>query len=80
MLLHGYPQNHTLWYLVAQELEAQGVLDEWDVLIPDLPGYINRFSGWVLWPWYWAHSFFPLNLDWKGMDSLQRPHPRTAPI
>ncbi|KAI5475252.1 hypothetical protein MNV49_001699 [Pseudohyphozyma bogoriensis] len=39
LLLHGYPQNHTLWHLVAAELETAGILTDWHVLIPDLPGY-----------------------------------------
>ncbi|KAH8926720.1 alpha/beta-hydrolase [Atractiella rhizophila] len=36
VLLHGYPQNHTLWYQVAPLLPL-----EYDVIIPDLPGYGN---------------------------------------
>ncbi|KAL0566923.1 hypothetical protein V5O48_015077 [Marasmius crinis-equi] len=39
ILLHGYPQNHTLYHLFVQELARLGALKEWDVVIPDLPGY-----------------------------------------
>lgn len=39
LLLHGYPQNHTLWHEVVAELEKHGVLSSWHILIPDLPGY-----------------------------------------
>ncbi|KAM0746319.1 alpha/beta-hydrolase [Meredithblackwellia eburnea MCA 4105] len=39
VLLHGYPQNHTLWRETVVELQKAGVLDNWDVIIPDLPGY-----------------------------------------
>ncbi|KZO95573.1 alpha/beta-hydrolase [Calocera viscosa TUFC12733] len=33
VLLHGYPQNHKMWYSFARHLR------DWDLLIPDLPGY-----------------------------------------
>ncbi|KAJ3865449.1 putative epoxide hydrolase [Lentinula novae-zelandiae] len=39
LLLHGYPQNHTLYYETVQELSKAGMLESWDVVIPDLPGY-----------------------------------------
>ncbi|KAF5355552.1 hypothetical protein D9758_006302 [Tetrapyrgos nigripes] len=39
VLLHGYPQNHTLYYDFVRELSVLGILDEWDIVIPDLPGY-----------------------------------------
>ncbi|KAJ3845478.1 putative epoxide hydrolase [Lentinula raphanica] len=39
LLLHGYPQNHTLYYETVQELSKAGILNHWDVVIPDLPGY-----------------------------------------
>ncbi|KAL0067048.1 hypothetical protein AAF712_005832 [Marasmius tenuissimus] len=39
VLLHGYPQNHTLYYSFVHELLVSGALNEWDVVIPDLPGY-----------------------------------------
>ncbi|KAJ3790743.1 putative epoxide hydrolase [Lentinula aff. detonsa] len=39
LLLHGYPQNHTLYYETVQELWKAGMLEHWDVVIPDLPGY-----------------------------------------
>ncbi|THU89771.1 alpha/beta-hydrolase [Dendrothele bispora CBS 962.96] len=39
VLLHGYPQNHTLYYELVHELSALGILEEWDIVIPDLPGY-----------------------------------------
>ena len=34
MLLHGYPQTHAMWHLVAPELAR-----EFTVICPDLPGY-----------------------------------------
>ncbi|EJU04409.1 alpha/beta-hydrolase [Dacryopinax primogenitus] len=33
VLLHGYPQNHKMWYSFAKHFR------DWDILIPDLPGY-----------------------------------------
>ncbi|KAJ7593847.1 putative epoxide hydrolase [Mycena floridula] len=39
VLLHGYPQNHTLYHRFAHELLKLGMLGSWDVVIPDLPGY-----------------------------------------
>jgi len=33
VLLHGYPQNHKMWYSFARHFR------DWDLLIPDLPGY-----------------------------------------
>ncbi|KAL8292811.1 hypothetical protein RQP46_000505 [Phenoliferia psychrophenolica] len=39
VLLHGYPQNHTLWYEFVASLAPTGVLDEWHIIVPDLPGY-----------------------------------------
>ncbi|KAJ4483415.1 putative epoxide hydrolase [Lentinula aciculospora] len=39
LLLHGFPQNHTLYYETVQELSRAGILEHWDVVIPDLPGY-----------------------------------------
>ena len=38
VLLHGYPQNHTLWRHVAEKLP----LTDWNVIIPDLPGCVPR--------------------------------------
>jgi len=34
VLLHGYPQNNLMWKNFVQEIPKQ-----WDVLVPDLPGY-----------------------------------------
>src|ERR1051326_8107560 len=34
LLLHGYPQNHAMWRLVAPQLESG-----FSLVIPDLPGY-----------------------------------------
>jgi len=39
LLLHGFPQNHTAYYETVKELSKAGVLEQWDVVIPDLPGY-----------------------------------------
>ncbi|KAK1224780.1 hypothetical protein PQX77_012298 [Marasmius sp. AFHP31] len=39
VLLHGYPQNHTLYHSFIHELSVSGALNEWDVVIPDIPGY-----------------------------------------
>ncbi|TDL24946.1 alpha/beta-hydrolase [Rickenella mellea] len=36
VLLHGYPQNSLMWKDFVNEIP-----DEWEVLIPDLPGYGN---------------------------------------
>lgn len=36
VLLHGYPQNHTLWHTIAAQLP----LEDWNILIPDLPGFV----------------------------------------
>lgn len=40
LFLHGYPQNSALWYLTIEELEKvyPNVLEEYDIIIPDLPG------------------------------------------
>jgi len=38
VFLHGFPQNHSLWYLIARELEILSD-DGVDLIIPDLPGY-----------------------------------------
>jgi haloacetate dehalogenase len=37
VLLHGFPQNHSLWYLLVRELEFLSD-SEVDIIIPDLPG------------------------------------------
>ncbi|KAK7472333.1 hypothetical protein VKT23_000452 [Stygiomarasmius scandens] len=39
VLLHGYPQNHTLYYGLVHELSLLGILEEYHIVIPDLPGY-----------------------------------------
>jgi len=39
LLLHGFPQNHTAYYETVKELSKAGILEHWDVVIPDLPGY-----------------------------------------
>ncbi|KAG9095527.1 hypothetical protein FS749_010297 [Ceratobasidium sp. UAMH 11750] len=36
LLIHGYPQNHLMWKEFVKELP-----DDFDILIPDLPGYGN---------------------------------------
>jgi haloacetate dehalogenase len=41
LLLHGYPQNHTLFYAFIKCLGNLGVLDKWDIVIPDLPGLVS---------------------------------------
>ena len=38
LLLHGFPQNHTAYYETVKELSKAGILEHWDVVIPDLPG------------------------------------------
>lgn len=38
LLLHGYPQNHTLWSEVASLLQETDVYNDYTVIIPDLPG------------------------------------------
>lgn len=38
ILIHGYPQNHTLWYETVAEFQSAGALLDFDVLLPDLPG------------------------------------------
>lgn len=38
LFLHGYPQNHTLWYEVVNKLLDSGAADEYDIVVPDLPG------------------------------------------
>ncbi|KAK4705204.1 haloacetate dehalogenase, partial [Phenoliferia sp. Uapishka_3] len=45
VLLHGYPQNHTLWYEVVAELAKVGILEAYHVVIPDLPGYGQSRKG-----------------------------------
>lgn len=41
VLLHGYPQNHTLWHTVAAKLP----LEDWNIIIPDLPGCVSVQFG-----------------------------------
>jgi haloacetate dehalogenase len=38
VLLHGYPQNHTLFHGLAGHLADLGVMKEWDIVVPDLSG------------------------------------------
>lgn len=42
LVLHGYPQNHTLYYALIEKLAKRGVLEEWHIIIPDLPGCVSR--------------------------------------
>lgn len=39
LLLHGFPQNHNLYHPFVAQLSKLGFLNEWDIVIPDLPGY-----------------------------------------
>ena len=39
ILLHGYPQNNLMWKDFVNYLPA-----DYDVLVPDLPGYVARIN------------------------------------
>jgi len=44
LLLHGFPQNHNLYHPFVAQLSKLGFLNEWDIIIPDLPGYVDPFT------------------------------------
>lgn len=74
LLLHGFPQNHTLFHVFVSELSKLGFLNEWDIVIPDLPGYGKSTKPASTDGSHYAHSKRAIAADCVGLiDTLYTP-------